>query len=62
MTPRAQEIQHRLSDHETGVCNHYESQGVKGGTIWSWNAPLGQRRTHVCHRPPYSNDYQNVEY
>jgi hypothetical protein len=46
------EIQFVLSDHKAGVCNHYEVLGVKGGTIWSWIAPLGQRRAHVCHGPP----------
>jgi hypothetical protein len=56
------EIQFVLSDHESGVCNHYEAQGVKGGTIWSWIAPLGQRRAHVCHGPPCSNDYKIIDY
>jgi len=56
------DIQFVLSDHEAGVCNHYEDQGVKGGTIWSWIAPLGERRAHVCHGPPCSNDYKIVDY
>lgn len=57
-----EEIQRILSDHETGVCNHYEDQGVRGGTIWSWIAPLGERRAHVCHGPPCSNDYKIIDY
>ncbi|MCK4701810.1 hypothetical protein KAT55_00480 [Candidatus Bathyarchaeota archaeon] len=56
------QIKHLLSDHDTGVCNHYEHQGVKGGTIWSWIAPLGKRRAHVCHGPPCSNPYETIDY
>jgi predicted choloylglycine hydrolase len=56
------EIRRMLSDHETGVCDHYEHQGVRGGTIWSWIAPLGERRAHVCHGPPCSNDYKIIDY
>ena len=56
------QIKRLLSDHDTGVCDHYEHQGVKGGTIWSWIAPLGKRKAHVCQGPPCSNPYQTIDY
>jgi len=55
-------VKRLLGDHDAGVCNHYEHGGVRGGTIWSWIAPLGSRIAHVCHGPPCSNPYEIIHY
>jgi predicted choloylglycine hydrolase len=49
-----------LRGHGDGVCDHYEDDEIKAGTIWSWISQLGSDIIHVCHGFPCENEYQIV--
>lgn len=54
-------IKHILSDHEEGVCNHFEYGGEMTSTIWSWIAVLGSSIIEVCDGAPCKNEYSSMK-
>ncbi len=50
-------IKKLLSDHDTGVCNHFEFEGEITSTIWSWIAELGSNQIFLCDGSPCESPY-----
>ncbi|MFX0105635.1 MAG: C45 family autoproteolytic acyltransferase/hydrolase [Candidatus Hodarchaeota archaeon] len=55
-----------LSSHEVGVCNHFESDGIKTATIYSWIAEILEKavpiQTWATIGSPCKNDYESYTY
>jgi len=45
------------SVHEGGLCDHYEYENKKGGTIWSWIHTIGEPDILVASGSPCKNEY-----
>jgi predicted choloylglycine hydrolase len=55
-----------LSSHKEGVCNHFESDGIKIATIYSWIAEIHEKedplQTWATIGSPCKNDYETYTY
>lgn len=55
-----------LSSHDKGVCNHFESDGIKIATIYSWIAEIRERvdpiQVWATIGSPCKNDYETYTY
>jgi predicted choloylglycine hydrolase len=55
-------IKYILSDHEEGVCSHFEFAGERTSTIWSWISVLGTDYVDICAGSPCINDYMSNKF
>lgn len=55
-----------LSSHTEGVCNHFEFDGIKGATIYSWIAEIHENlhpiQVWATIGSPCKNTYENFIY
>jgi hypothetical protein len=55
-----------LSTHESGVCNHYKSNGLQIATIYSWIAEIREKgdpiQAWATIGSPYKNAYETYTY
>ncbi|MHA2164011.1 MAG: C45 family autoproteolytic acyltransferase/hydrolase [Candidatus Thorarchaeota archaeon] len=56
------DVQDVLSDHDTGICCHWQEGDEEAGTVWSWTGMLGVPELFVTNGPPCKNEYQRISF
>ncbi|MBN1800027.1 MAG: hypothetical protein JW891_00885 [Candidatus Lokiarchaeota archaeon] len=51
-------IKNLMSNHDTGVCNHFEYEGERTSTLWSWIAEVGTSQILLCDGSPCKTPYE----